>query len=741
MRLNRLFLIVATFLICFIKISSGTYETWYPENVGRTDLLCPSDCNLRESSLGTYNSTNKCCVCNAVPSWQLYGDISFLKVEYVRRDGTVHLIGERENKTKLVHHKGFVTSLPTNICEFPNLVFVSLQNNKISTIGNISCLISLDTLDLSYNSIHFISNKTFTGLRNLRILNINNNYLATLEPFALVGTTLQIFRADLSSNNLTEIDISNLISEKYICKYDFSKNNITKMVNDANFSLNGNKTVYKCGFIDLNNNNFESFIDFVELGIDDITLLGRVLECGFSMQAMKWDCDCQMEPFLELASKVISRIWRDYFNLTCWNPPEYRNMSVPGFATKDDFLNDNLHLLICNMSEGEEGKCPRYCHCYVQPKLHRTVVNCTSIGLTKLPLYMPDKENLTILMANNSIEIFESRNYLNRTRVIDISDNLIRIFTEDAVSMLITDTVLTMNNNSFKKIPREFQKFDPCSKVRMGQVILDCDCKDIWIGDWAENRNVKQCNNLTEILCSTRNGQVSWIHLTWNDICGFENYDLFRILSILFSIALLVAVITSSVFYTFRFELSLIFRKVRSRDQRRVKPWLQYDVLVSFNEENETVRKWVIETLEPQLQLAGYKSCLPLRDTIPGTLKEDEMIYNINRSKNYIVILCDDYLGDQWKEKEWKYVWHSFHKNLDRNIVLVNFDQVETSDIVNSRLKAFLRLTLDIDFANRNNTFLEDIQDKLGPPMRYGRVLRNAKTKYVTKTEHVELNI
>lgn len=92
MRLYCRILIVATFLICFIKLSSETYEAWYPENVGRTDLLCPSDCNLRESSLGTYNSTNKCCVCNAVPSWQLYGDISFLKVEYVKRDGTAHLI-------------------------------------------------------------------------------------------------------------------------------------------------------------------------------------------------------------------------------------------------------------------------------------------------------------------------------------------------------------------------------------------------------------------------------------------------------------------------------------------------------------------------------------------------------------------------------------------------------------------------------------------------------------------------
>ncbi|CAC5386762.1 unnamed protein product [Mytilus coruscus] len=733
MHLYCRFLIVATFLICFIKLSSETYETWYPENVGRTDLLCPSNCNISESSLGIYDSKDKCCVCNAVPSWQLYGYISFLNVEYVRRDGTVHLIGERENKTKLLHHNGFVALLPTNICEFPYLVIVSLQNNKISTIGNISCLISLDTLDLSYNSIHFINNKTFTGLSNLRILNLNNNYIASLEPFALIGTTLEIFRADLGSNNLTEIDISNLVSEKYICKYDFSKNNITKMVNDANFTLNVS-TTYKCGFIDLNNNNFESFIDFVDLGIDNITELGKLMECGFSMQAMKWNCDCQMEPFLELAEKVIEKIWRDYFNLTCWNPPEYRNMSVPGF------VNDkNLHLLICNMSE--EEKCPRYCHCYVQPKLNRTVVNCTSVGLTNLPFYMPDKENLTILMANNSIEIFEERDYLNRTRVIDISNNSIRIFTDDAVSKLKIDTVFTVDNNSFKKLPREFQKFDPCRKVRMGQVTLHCDCKDTWIQDWARNRFAKKCSNVTEIFCKTRNGRVSWIHLTWNDICGFENYDLLRILSILFSIALLVAVISSSVFYTFRFELSLIFRKARSGGQRRVKPWLQYDVLFSFNEENEKVRQWVIEILEPQLQLAGYKSFLPLRDTIPGTLKEDEMIYNINRSKNYLVILCDDYLDDQWKEMEWKYIWHSFHKNLERNIVLVNFDQLETTDIVNSRLKAFLRLTLDMDFSDRNNTFLVDIQDKLGPPMRYGRVLRNAKTKYITKTEHVELNI
>jgi hypothetical protein len=51
-------------------------------------------------------------------------------------------------------------------------------------------------------------------------------------------------------------------------------------------------------------------------------------------QDAKWICDCLMEPYLELAEDIVNRIWRDYFKLKCWDPPEYRGRLITDMAEK-----------------------------------------------------------------------------------------------------------------------------------------------------------------------------------------------------------------------------------------------------------------------------------------------------------------------------------------------------------------------------------------------------------------------
>jgi hypothetical protein len=70
---------------------------------------------------------------------------------------------------------------------------------------------------------------------------------------------------------------------------------------------------------------------------------------------------------------IIKRIWRDYFNITCWNPPEYRGRSIPDIVKKG-----HMDLFICNLTKAE--KCPKQCRCYYQPhEGQRIVVNCSII--------------------------------------------------------------------------------------------------------------------------------------------------------------------------------------------------------------------------------------------------------------------------------------------------------------------------------------------------------------------------
>ncbi|CAC5423135.1 unnamed protein product [Mytilus coruscus] len=276
-----------------------TWEKWNPTFLNRTDLLCPSDhCTLYPTP--HVRTKNQCCTCLAEPSWKVAQRVYDLVLEYTRRGGTAQLIGGTTiMNSRFVHSNGFLSHLPNNVCDFVNIVEIEATYNKISSIWNISCLQMLDTLDLSHNSIESIGNSTFNHLPLLRELRLTHNGIKTVEPYALAGTAMSICLADLSSNNMTKIDLSILVPENRFCRYDFSSNKIVEIVNEQNFQFNINK-IYHGGFVDLDANDITQWFDVKDLGIDDITILGKIMQFGLSLQNMKWTCDCRMEPFLEL---------------------------------------------------------------------------------------------------------------------------------------------------------------------------------------------------------------------------------------------------------------------------------------------------------------------------------------------------------------------------------------------------------------------------------------------------------
>ncbi|VDI41136.1 Hypothetical predicted protein [Mytilus galloprovincialis] len=724
---RRLFIILL--VAQFVRYATFmTWENWIPPFVNRTDLLCPSDrCELDPTLY--VRTKNQCCTCHAEPSWKLFPFIYDLVLEYSRRGGTAQLIGNTtRTNARLVHSNGFLSKLPDNVCEFVNLVEIEATYNKISSIGNISCLQMLDTLDLSFNSIELIGNSTFQNLPLLRELRLISNGIKTVEPYALAGTTMSIFWADLSSNNMTKIDLSNLVPENRFCRYDFSSNKIVEIVNEQNFQINVDK-IYHGGFVDLDANNITQWFDFKDLGIDDITILGKIMQFGLSLQEMKWTCDCKMEPFLELTQDALKRIWRDYYNVTCWDPPEYRGLSITEHFVKGD----KLHLLICNKTSAD--KCPKECHCFYQPKNRTTVVNCTGVGLTRLPQYVPEGENLTLLFEGNTIESLEYREYLNRSYTISLSNNQIHTISSNAIESIGNNAFLDLSVNDMYELPRDFQSFDPCI-TKLGKIQISCDCGDEWLIDWVKNKRAEQCKNTTEIICIIGDESVSTIDLDLGNFCNNDtNLKFFNIL-VGIMIALLLGI--SGVLYTFRYELFILRRRFISKRSSKVYPYHKYDVFISFDDNDKELRIWVMKALAPYLQNFGYRIYIPCRDDKFGDVKKDALIDKINICKNYIIILCDKYHTEKnrWTTVEWKHIWHSFKLNQERQVIVINYHQLESSEVQENKLKAFVRVGNDIDFSNRKHDLFNDIKDRLGSPIRTNDGLKCAKTKFAARSLH-----
>lgn len=66
------------------------------------------------------------------------------------------------------------------------------------------------------------------------------------------------------------------------------------------------------------------------------------------------------------------------------------------------------------------------------------------------------------------------------------------------------------------------------------------------------------------------------------------------------------------------------------------------------------------------------------------------------------------------------------------NIIIVNYDQLQTRVFPVGPLKAYLRLGLDIDFANRKHSLLREVRDRLGLPNH------KPKPKWADKKYRVE---
>jgi len=95
-----------------------------------------------------------------------------------------------------------------------SLEWLDIHNNRIDKIGNyyhLSADFSLQTLDMSFNSVRLIEEKTFlTGLRQIYL---NNNKIVALNG-SVFSQLANLSRVELQGNEMTHLDIQALTTAK-----------------------------------------------------------------------------------------------------------------------------------------------------------------------------------------------------------------------------------------------------------------------------------------------------------------------------------------------------------------------------------------------------------------------------------------------------------------------------------------------------------------------------------------------
>eukprot|EP00105_Crassostrea_gigas_P035225 XP_019919373.1 PREDICTED: uncharacterized protein LOC109617541 [Crassostrea gigas] len=696
------------------------YRPWNDTaNPNRTNLFCPSDC---DQQYATYiHREDGCCRCRMKPAWELdLTDVEFLNVEYRRRRGTafIILIEQLMNYKYqiLIHTYGFLSKIPENVCDFAQkLVKLDLSGNGITNFESISCLTNLDTLLLARNKISHVKNETFFGLSMLRVLDLSNNDIKVLEPNTLSDTSLFLHSANFRQNQMKTIDITNAVIENPFCKIDYSDNKITDFTNEVSFQINPDKIYGDGGYIDLADNVFQTWINFTDLGFPDLNYFGKVVSYGFDLRRANWTCDCKMQPFLEKVKPYLGKIWRDYYNITCTEPPELSGVSIADMSMKNKL--DNF---ICNISV--TSGCPLGCHCYEQPSERRTVVNCTGVGLTTMPSKLPAFSNIELLLENNLIHELGDIEYLTQLKKLEINNNPLRKISSALAKRIKYNVDISLNCTNLEKIPITFKQLDQ-HRVKLGICNITCDCSSKWVKEWifAKYDN----SNHNELYCKASGGNIPIISFNFDALdCAVDQFLIY--IAIALALFLIILSVGMFVLYNYRYELVLIHKNPTIGRENMVS--MLYDIYIVVNENNDEALLWTKTVLTHKLKRLGYNTYFPCRDNILGDLREEQIIQMLSKSRDVIVLLTSEFNSDEenlntlYANLEWRHAWNNFKTNSsERNLIVINFDQLKAGDFDVSPLKAFLRLKMTLDFADRSHSLMRDLLARIGPPSRVNK--------------------
>lgn len=731
---------ILTNAYCDLSTSFPWQPSWMPL---RDDLYCTSACdqyygpNYQGNS--TYDKKDECCTCNSCTSWE--GSLNDLFIEMVTVTGkSIVLIDEAYNHTsdfQIESTEGEMTELPSNLCNWdndsrinssygnhfhdiqiywPRIFQIDFSGNSIRKIVDLNCLEKLDTLILNFNKIQYITNSSMSNLPYLRELDISNNNILDMDPTVLFSPNINVFFANFSNNEISTGKVSNLFLQNPFCRLDFSNNKIESLVNTIGFELDLSQN-YGPGLVLLNNNLVTKFPDLKTLlNMDSLSHWGKLIHSGFDLRGIQLDCDCNLEPFIQLTENIRELLFQDYLNVSCSWPDWLKGRSVFSLQPEE---------LVCEL-EVDSG-CPKLCHCLDQPSFNTLYVDCSNANFRNMPKTLPVSpfsEYISLnLMGNQIRKIDLDAPYLNKLSMLDVSDNDLESLSDDVANVLENTTLILSGNYPLRKLPRSFQYRNSCS-LYTSNLEIDCGCETLWIESWMQTKH-KYCNHTQYFTCKVPEKGVILAKNFRSSLlqCGPDESALQTLLYALIA-ALVFLLIVLIAIIVFRYEILVICLRLRQHSIKRPVCGFMYDVFIIIDEEDDKLRAWVIKELYPKLEAQGYRMFFPARDVPYGDERDSKIATTMQSSRNALLILSDGFLkepdeteiGGICKKNEWKYAWHQFKKDSKKNIVIVNYDHISSFCVNQGQIRAFLRVGHTVDFGNYKNDVLQKIMLKLGPP-------------------------
>lgn len=707
------------------------YQPFDLTNPSRDDLECPEI----EENIICKMAYRKICACKSRPKWTIHGPRPVdLYIEYVSRIGHAHVFSENVSNSimQLVHPNGYLSSLPENICDFENIVYLDLSFNRITKFGNISCLKNLSTINLSQNRLTRISFDNFHGLWQLHNVNLAHNSIIQLDPSTFANLGIQFL--DMSYNGLRSVDFTNIFVPNSFCVMSYMNNSISNIVNEQNIDVDRSRYNLGDGFmIDLRNNKMSIIPRPFSFGLRSYSYYGRLTFNRYSMRLHGNEifCDCQIGKLLQ-ATAYNTTILADIFSIDGTGNGFYCKYpkNLEGFSIEEDIIKKNrLDILVCQLNSSE---CPRDCECYFQPYKNRTVVNCTlawdghelpDFDLNMLMMNTNDGEptQLELYFHGNKIEQIRNKPFLMNATHLDFSSNRLEYVSPLAISRLPRKSKLFLNNNILlKNIPKTLEILNPWN-IDFSNSSIDCDCSLLrWVSSWLKVHRINTTGYSLKCLVSGNRYSVTDMDNYMYDCETEETYTLVIITSVLSFLIIFF-------FYLYqKYSMNAYVFYLRKRRVKDLKDSsFPNDVYISMLGNNDYLQHYIIRHFLPMLENQGYDVYYPLRDNLGGHPKEELMIRNLQDSRNYVFFITSitNTFSESFEFLEWSRAWDKYREDFQRNIILINFDLVRALEVKDSRLQAYIVMGNCVDICDRN--IYQKVMKYIGAPL--AKLPRNRK--------------